>query len=523
MNETTVQNLIQLISTRTGLQIRVQDRKDLCKKIETRMKVLKLNTPEKYYQLLLGFNHQQDMTTIGSNSDREWQELLALLTIGESYFFRDRGHFNLLKHQILPELIESKRKACHDTLEKKSSLKIWSAGCSSGQEPYSLAILVKELIPDLSAWEISILGTDINPEAIAKAQRGIYETWSFRQVDPQIQKHYFQLRKLGWEIEPRIRRMVKFRCGNLLQESFPSPSADLHDLDIIICRNVFIYFNFEAIATVLEKFYHTLKPNGYLIVGHTELSGQNLSKFQLKAFAESIVYQRQSADSESKNKTNISTLQSLQKQAKTIKNSQIKPQIIVDNGLTKHQLSSLTTQPILPRLPLGSSTRSSQSNPDLAPAEILFQAGEYSRAIQVAQTIIQQHPQYFDAYYLMAQSWANLGDYEQATQCCQQAIKTNNLSEKPYYLLARIAEEKGDLEQTKFLLKKIIYLAPESIAAYLELGSLYEKEGDCSRANKMLVAALELLKKLSPNCAIEPYDRISAGELITKINQTLAT
>jgi len=537
MNETTVQNFTQLISTRTGLQIRVQDRKEFCKKLETRMKVLKLNTPEQYYKLLLGFTHQQDIATIDPQSEREWQELLALLTIGETYFFRDQGHFKLLKHQILPELIESKRKACCDSLEKQPSLRIWSAGCSSGQEPYSLAILVKELIPDLSDWEIFILGTDINPEAIAKAQRGIYEAWSFRQVDPQIQKHYFLQRKLGWELDPRIRRMVNFRCGNLLQESFPSPAVDIHNMDIIICRNVFIYFNSEAIATVLEKFYHTLKPSGYLIVGHTELSGQNLSKFQLKAFAESIVYRRQDIAIELKAKTNVSPLQSLSK----AENSNISPVKfqkkeefeLNKNKLSKNKLSSLTNKPKSSRSPIASpiiaspttasSTNVSQFKPDLAPAEVFFQSGEYSRAIQAAQTIIQQYPHCFDAYYLMAQSWANLGNYEQATQYCQQAAKTNNFSEKPYYLLARIAEEKGDLEQTKTLLKKIIYLAPESIAAYIELSSLYEKEGDRQRANKMLVTALELLKKLSPTCAIEPYDRVCAGELITKINQTLAT
>ncbi|NHC33079.1 CheR family methyltransferase [Scytonema millei] len=516
MNETTVQNFIQLISARTGLQVRPQDRQELCKKLETRMKVLKLNAPEKYYQLLLG-------STDDSNSNREWQELLILLTVGETYFFRDQGHFKLLKHQILPELIESKRKACLNSLTQKPSLRIWSAGCSSGQEPYSIAILVKELIPDLSDWEVVILGTDINSEAIEKARRGIYESWSFRQVDPQLQKHYFQQRKLGWELDPRIRRMVKFQCSNLLQDSFPSSTLNIHDMDIIICRNVFIYFSFDAIATVIEKFYQTLRPYGYLIVGHTELSGQNLSKFKLKAFTESIVYQRQNTSNETKNSFNNAIIQNSHNQVdipKSIPKS-------IPHQLTNFQLNhlkhnSLKLKPISERSPVALPTIVSQSISDLAIVETLFQSGEYSRAIQAAQTLIQQHPKSFKAYYLIAQSWANLGDYERATHYCQQAIKLDNLSEKPYYLLARIAEEQGDLEKAKTLLKKIIYLAPESIAAYLELGSLYEKAGDRQRANKMLATALELLKKLSPTSAIEPYEQVLASELITKIKQTLA-
>ena len=511
MNESIVQNLIQLISARTGLQVRAQDRKDFCKKLETRMKFLRLNSPEQYYQLLLK-----------STSEREWQELLVLLTVGETYFFRDRGHFQLLKHQILPELIESKRKACRSSLAQKPSLRIWSAGCSSGQEPYSLAILIKEVIPDLNDWEIFIFGTDINSEAIEKARRGIYEAWSFRQVDPQVQKQYFLQRKLGWELDPRIRRMVKFYHSNLLQESFPSPTLDIHDMDIIICRNVFIYFNFDAIASVIEKFYHTLRPSGYLIVGHTELLGQNLNKFQLKAFTESIVYQRQNISTEMEIVANVTTIQSLNKQVEITKihPKSISPQLIFRLSATK--TDSLKTKPILQRSPIALPMTIAHSNFDLATAETLFQLGEYSRAIQTAQILLQQYPQCFDAYYLIAQSWANLGDYERAIHYCQQATKIDNFSEKPYYLLAQIAEEQGDLEQAKSLLKKIIYLAPESIAAYLELGSLYEKVGDRQRANKMLVTALELLKKLSPSCEIEPYSRVLASELITKIKRTLA-
>jgi chemotaxis protein methyltransferase CheR len=518
MNETIVQNFIQLISARTGLQIRKQDRKDLCKKLETRMKAAKLDTPEQYYQLLLGSFHQQNLAGADINSEREWKELLVLLTIGETYFFRDRGHFQLLKHQILPELIETKRKACSSFLGQKPSLRIWSAGCSSGQEPYSIAILVQELIPNLNDWEIFILGTDINPEAIEKARQGIYEAWSFRQVEPQIQKHYFQQRKLGWELDRRIRKMVRFRCSNLFQESFPSPITDIHNMDIIICRNVFIYFNFEAIASVIEKFYHTLRPSGYLIVGHTELSGQNLTKFQLKAFAESIVYQRQSASIDSTIKADVSAAKIFHNQAEIIQPTKaIHQQIVAINNNTKS--SEPVVKPILPRSPAKSSVVVPQSQPDLSAAETFFQAGEYHKVIPAIQTIIQQHPTYFDAYYLMAQAWANLGDYEQATHWCQQAAKVNELSEKPYYLLARIAEEKGDTEQAKALFKKIIYLAPDSIAAYLELSFLYEKDGERQRSQKMLTTALELLKKLPPTCAIESYNCISAGELTIELEQ----
>lgn len=183
MNAVIIQNFLQLILNQTGLQIREQDQKDFCNKIYSRMKVLKLNTPEQYYQLLSNTLNNQRISFLES-SQNEWKELILLLTIGETYFFRDRGQLTLLKNRILPELIKIKIKCCE--AKQKPSLRIWSAGCSSGEEAYSLAILVKELIPDLNEWNILILGTDINQESIEKAKQGIYDSWSFRQMDSQF-------------------------------------------------------------------------------------------------------------------------------------------------------------------------------------------------------------------------------------------------------------------------------------------------------------------------------------------------
>lgn len=169
MNNLLIQDFIQLISANTGLHIRQQDQQDLSKKLYTRIKALKLSAPEQYYQLLkisnthksLGTStHSTDSHWTQAECDREWQELTLLLTIEETYFFRDRRQISLLKNNLLPELINSK------ITENNRSIRIWSAGCSTGEEVYSLAILINELIPDLSNWNISILGTDINCQSV---------------------------------------------------------------------------------------------------------------------------------------------------------------------------------------------------------------------------------------------------------------------------------------------------------------------------------------------------------------------
>lgn len=540
MNDVLMQQFIQLISTNTGLHIREQDRDSLCKKIYARMKFLKFTVPEQYYQLLKTGNEQSNSQR-GTLSEREWRELALLLTTGETFFFRDIGQITLLKNRILPELIEQK-KARYAAGEAKPSLRIWSAGCSTGEEPHSLAILVKELIPDLDKWDILILGTDINQESIEKAKRGIYDSWSFRMVKSELQRRYFYQRKTKWEVDEQIRRMVMFRSGNLLRDCFPSPTSGIHSMDIILCRNVFIYFDSKAISVVLEKFHNTLRRGGYLIAGHTELHGQNLGQLQAKVFPESVVYQRnedlhvetplanKAGEQECRggfyqkcfhltdNVYKPALLEAGEKEQMASPAIKYKPSLLTEK---REKNICVETQSARHKALNASSVTEKTFQTVLNQAETLFHNGAYASAIKESEQVIKQHPDNFSAYYLMAQAFANLGKCEQAIHCCQQAIKVDSLSVKPYYLLAHIAEDQGNLQQAKDLFKKVIYLAPSSIYAYLELGSLYESEGDTVRARKMRNTAFELLKELPPHDTVEHQDKMTAGELLFHVKNLL--
>lgn len=273
------QAFIRLIANYTGLVIRERDQVALSEKIFLRMKALQIYSPKTYYQLL------QNNT---KNSRQEWQQLVSILTNLESYFFRDKEQIKLLKKRILPELIQRHQ---HD-----KTIRICSAGCSTGQEPYSLAILLKELIRDVEQWHLMIVGIDINQEALKKAEIGIYRPWSFRGLDAETKQRYFQMIENQYHLDPQIKQMVTFKTVNLVNDSFPNSNSELRDFDLIICRNVFIYFGFSAISKVLDKFYHSLQPSGYLLTGHTELCNQNVSKFKAKLFPESLAYQRYTAD-----------------------------------------------------------------------------------------------------------------------------------------------------------------------------------------------------------------------------------
>ncbi|MBI3921511.1 MAG: protein-glutamate O-methyltransferase CheR, partial [Armatimonadetes bacterium] len=233
----TFRHLEELVVTRTGLQVRDRDREAFCGFVESRMKVLRLAHPEAYHQLL---------ASDGNGNSSEWEQLVSALANNESYFFRDSGQFSLLKYHLLPELIAQNR--------QRGTLRLWSAGCSTGEEPYSLAILIDQLLPRKEDhWEVQILGTDIDGEALQRAREGVFGKWSFRAMPPDIQRNYFHPRRDVWEVDNRIRKMVTFRLGNLLSDPFPNRTLGICDMDLILCRNVFIYFDRGAVTEVVRK------------------------------------------------------------------------------------------------------------------------------------------------------------------------------------------------------------------------------------------------------------------------------
>lgn len=572
MNDRHLELFIQLIANNIGLHIRPQDRTALSQKIIVRMKNLNLSIPEKYYQLLEADTEQ---------SQKEWRKLIVLLTTTESYFLRDLGQFKLLEKVVLPQIIEYKNHL-KEVSGLNPSLRIWSAGCSTGEEAYSLAILLEKLLPDWENWNILILGTDINEEALEKAKQGIYSPWSFRLVNPGVQQQYFNQYKNEWIIEQKLVKNVKFRYGNLVKDEYPNRSDEINNMDLILCRNVFVYFEAQYIALVLKKFYNTLSAGGYLMTSHAELHGQVLDQFRAIIFPESVIYQRSNVgqkevdrmppyisnigEATNHSQQELAGLEPSNSAPQKLAETEIKPTAKLESRVFPLGEDSLLspTLPIPVLFPISNTTesltslkvrepvdnilRSSDGKPEenntvntrqisssltvekdrqrasinlLQEAEEFFKNKTYFEAIKKAEQVIELYPHSFKAYYLLAEVYANLGKYEQAINYCQKAIQVDSLSVITYHLLAHIAEEKGDVEAAKNLLKKIIYLCPSFICAYLDLGNIYAGEGNVKRAKKMYATSCELLKTLPPDSLIEPQGKITASELLKYVKAVL--
>ncbi len=223
-----------------------------------------------------------------SFSRSQAETLAANLTVGETYFFREKRSFEVLENEVLPELIRLRQ-------NRDMRLRFWSAGCCSGEEPYSVAILLSRLLPNISDWNITILATDINPRALARAVEGVYGEWSFRDTPDWIRRRYFTEIAAGkWKISDEIKKLVTFSYLNLVEDVYPSIINQTNAMDVVFCRNVLMYFVPELLQKVAERLYRAIYENGWLLVGPSETSQSLFADFVPTNFPGVIFYRKRS-------------------------------------------------------------------------------------------------------------------------------------------------------------------------------------------------------------------------------------
>ncbi|STY31593.1 methyltransferase involved in chemotaxis (CheR domain) [Legionella wadsworthii] len=251
---------IELIHSRFGLVIHINQAQELAKVVTSACNRFNY-LPEEYL----------DQLKKCSSSSPLLADLIATITVGESYFFRDKNQMHLLENKLLPRLIQKK--------SHNFNLKIWSAGCSSGEEIYTIAILLTELLPNIDMWNLYLLGTDINSAALKKATSGTYGQWSMRSIPEKYLQRYFKKNNRSYLLSQEILDLVQFRYLNLCDNSYPSIINGIFDVDLILCRNVLIYFDNELVVKIMKKISASMNDNAYLILGASDpivTSGTNL-------------------------------------------------------------------------------------------------------------------------------------------------------------------------------------------------------------------------------------------------------
>lgn len=242
------------------------------KRLSRRLSSLNLSSYNDYYYHL----------KYGRNTDQEMMDIMDILTTNETYFFREAYQLKAFTDEILPEIINRKKAM------GSNSIRIWSAGCSTGEEPYTIAMLLREM-DELRGWNIEIVGTDISQRVLHVARQGVYGRLSFRATDDAYIKRYFREQGDGFRINDDVRELVSISHLNLFESG---RIVLLGRMDVVFCRNVIIYFDTPAKKKVVESFYNTLQDGGFLLLGHSESLMNITTLFTLRHFKNDMIYQK---------------------------------------------------------------------------------------------------------------------------------------------------------------------------------------------------------------------------------------
>ena len=389
----------------------------------------------------------------------ELDALIAAITIGETYFFRHQEHFDSLRDLVLPHLIARNR--------EHRCLRVWCAGCADGPEPYSLAILLKrEMARDFGGWQATILGTDINRHCLVRAREGKFEEWAFRSTPEDVRRSCFQSDGKRWGILPEYREGVSFQYHNLVEHAFPSLVNDLCKFDLIVCRNVMIYFEADRMRKMILQFYDCLAPGGWLLVGPTEPNMTFFSSFRT---------------------VNAPGVTLYQKPEQAV--SAPLPEPVVSSPLPLFQATGARPAPCRPP----------QGNVDSASTQALSEVRRQ----------------------------ADRGAWESAATCCEELLKKDRQNSQVHFYYGLILDQMQRGPEAERSLRRAIELDRQSVLPPYYLGLFLQSHGDLCEARgeaaRLFERVLELLNHRRDADVFADADGMTAAELKKLVKMHIET
>lgn len=431
------------------------------------------------FQGVQGARRCAEWLIAGTFSREQIDTLARYLTIGETYFFRDPALFEALRLHIWPALLHARR------ARGSRELRIWSAACCTGEEPYSLAMqlhsLLPTMLPDWRAWKISILATDLNPVFLKKAENAVYTPWSFRSASRDEQKAYFDVTPEGrFQLKPEIRRYVQFARLNLVSDVYPSITNGTGAMDIIFCRNVLMYFAPPQARRVVASLINCLNEGAYLVPAASEASAALFAPLVTAPLPGVILYQKTSAP-----------------------------------PLEHFAVKNLVNPP----------------SPLLNKPPALKTMASSERARVISLTAEECHEK--------AHRAAGAGKLEEALEFCDRAIAQDKMKARYYYLRASIllerkAPDEGNAKpdnqgqtgqenyerEAEAALRQALYLEPDFALAHFVLGNLERRRGRTQQARREWLNALRVIENLPLDTPLDG-DELTAGHIAAFIERAL--
>ncbi len=449
--------------------------------------------------------------------DAEWTALEAQITIGETFFFRYQEQFAALQETILPAIIAQN--------QESRRIRIWSAGCATGAEPYSVAILLRRLLGEaIGTWRISITGTDLNERFLAAAREARYGTWALRALRKEEIERDFTPAPDGrsWVLRPLHRSMVRFHRQNLLSLLFDRAPLELTEFDLILCRNVLIYFHPEIVEPLVRALAARLVPDGWLLLGHAESNttfDQFLAPINLPG---AIAYRPRTAADRPPSSLSWSLTPS-PAWPPTIPESMAAPSslpwpVAPPPGSTPAIPGPVATPPSLP-WPVAPSPGSIPTIPE--PVATPSSLPEPTRrvgttpmpALSPDKAPVPTEPPDADDALGQVRGRANLGDLAGAEQLCQGALAATPTSPELHFYQGLLAEARGAHDAAEAGFRRAIYLYNDFAMAHYHLGLLLIDRGRKAAGRRFIANAARICAALPEAAPLTEGDDMTAGAL----------
>jgi chemotaxis protein methyltransferase CheR len=360
----------------------------------------------------------------------ELRRLLDHLSVQETQFFRNLPQFDALRKYVIPEIVQRKSNGYRN-------LRFWSAGCSTGQEPYSLAMAVLDVLPDAESWNIQILGTDLSENALAIAERGWYQERKLTGIDRNHRERYFRESDGGYVVAEPLRRMVHFTRHNMVTDSLPV--SIFGTCDFVFCRNVIIYFTHETAKYVIEHFFDILNPGGYLFLGHSETLWKMSAKYSLVEMGDAFIYKK-------------SLPRSIEGRRfipdRRLRGLPMPPDVVTDRRVEGGRRNVRQAQDLVdsksPEVDSGiNESKSAQADPLIMKARASIDLGEYEKAIELLNDAVKQNSDTVEVHFLLGLAHERSNDLELSVEAFRRAICCDNTYSLAYFHVANAMERLG--------------------------------------------------------------------------------
>lgn len=456
--------LRELFVKRTGLAYYNDNQHGFRRGVSLRMSELGLSSHEAYRNLLAR-----------ETSQREWDQLVEELVVSETFFFRYPDQFRLLRETAIPDRISRK--------SGERSLTVWSAGCATGAEPYSVNMLLRrDMAHQVDGWDISIIGADISDRNLAKARAAVFTDWDLRTMPQPEREACFEKVGNKWRVRDQFRTGVSFVRMNFAGSDFRQfVDANRERFDLVLCRNVLIYFDPEFTHRVLRDLYDVMAPDAWLCVGHAE-PYMDIANVFTPVFRDGTFAYR-------KGVVGVPALLpdgSLPPAGKAQSRAPAPPSY-------RHVVPAVTETVATPSIaPL----------PEVPPRIPTEDPRDIGKALPSDESDVGA-----------ARGMANRGEWDAAETCCRRVIESDEFNAEARFVLALVLEFKGQLEDCARMLRSAIYIDRKFVLAHYHLGLISARTGSLDEARKSLRNAQRLSRMLDEDTRLVAGEGLTAGEL----------